>query len=151
MKNIFIISLFVLFPLLGVNAQQKCNRSEMIAKYMAEKQEYMKQCISLSDEEAEKFFPLYNELEKKKFEASFPVYKKARELRKSSEAISDDKYSEMVAELSSLPQKIATLESEYFEKFKSVLSPKQMFMFFNCEHSFGKAILKKKQNNQNNK
>ena len=38
------------------------------------------------------------------------------------------------------------LSDEYFEKFKQILSPKQMFMFFNCENSFGKSILKKEQN-----
>ena len=152
MKYFLLISLFALIPFMGVNAQG-CNnannankRAEMMAKYMEQKKAYIKQCIPLSDSEAEKFFAVYDELERKKFEIMLPVHKEARKIRKSAEEVSDEIYSDVADKLAELPTKIAAIESEYFEKFKQILSPKQMFMFFNCENSFGKSILKKEQN-----
>lgn len=152
MKYFLLISFFSLIPLLGINAQsenypnKKGNRHELIVKYMEEKKSYLKQCIPLSDEEAEKFFPLYNELEKKKFDIMAPIYKESRKIRKSTEPVSDEAYSAAADKLAELPVKIAAIEREYFAKFKQILSPKQMFMFFNCENSFGKSFLKKDQN-----
>ena len=152
MKHFLIVSLFTLIPFLGINAQgnssssQADKRSELIAKYMEEKIAYLKQCIALSDSEAEKFFPLYNEMEKKKFEVMSVVHRESRKIRKSTEVVSDEVYAEVSDKLAELPVKIAQIESEYFAKFKQILSPKQMFMFFNCEHNYGKSILKKEQN-----
>ena len=152
MKYFLLISLFSLIPFLGINAQgnnsanKSDKRSELMAKYMEEKKSYLKQCIPLNDSEAEKFFALYDELEKKKFEIMLPIHKESRKIRKSTDPVSDEAYSAVADKLAELPVKIATIESEYFAKFKQILSPKQMFMFFNCENSFGKSILKKEQN-----
>ena len=152
MKYFLLISLFALIPFWGVNAQE-CNNankqnkhSELMAKYMEEKKAYIKQCIPLSDSEAENFFAIYDELEKKKFEVMFSVHKEVRKIRKSVEEISDETYAATADKFAELPMKIAEIESEYYAKFKQILSPKQMFMFFNCENSFGKSILKKGQN-----
>ena len=152
MKYFLLISLFALIPFMGVNAQGGNNannadkRAELMAKYMEQKKAYIKQCIPLSDSEAERFFAVYDELERKKFEIMLPIHKESRKIRKSTEPVSDEAYSAAADKLAELPVKIATIESEYFAKFKQILSPKQMFMFFNCENSFGKSILKKEQN-----
>lgn len=152
MKYFLLISFFALIPFLGINAQECQNankqdkRSELIAKYMEEKKEYLKQCIPLNDSEAEKFFAVYDELERKKFEIMASVHKEARKIRKSVEEVSDETYSAVADKMAELPAKIAAVESEYFAKLKQILSPKQMFMFFNCENSYGKSMLKKGQN-----
>ncbi|MBR5532188.1 MAG: hypothetical protein IKU59_02620 [Bacteroidales bacterium] len=146
MRYFFLISFFVLIPFLGINAQENSqanNRAERMAKYMSEKKAHLKECIPLSDSEAEKFFALYDEMEKKKFSVIAPVYKEVRDIRKSTEEISDERYSATADKLAELAVKVAAIENEYYEKFKQLLSPKQMFMFFNCENSFGKSMLKK--------
>ena len=152
MKHFLIVSLCTLIPFLGINAQgnspsnQTDKRSELIAKYMEEKISYLKQCIALSDSEAERFFTLYDEMEKKKFEVMSEVHRESRKIRKSTEVIADEVYAEVADKLTELPMKIAQIESEYFAKFREILTPKQMFMFFNCEHNYGKSMLKKGQN-----
>ena len=113
---------------------------------METKKQYLKQCIPLSDSDAEKFFVIYNELEKEKFNIMFAIHKEAREIKKSTEPVSNEVYAEIANKLAELPSKIAAIESEYYEKFKQILTPKQMFMFFNCEHNFGKQMLKREQN-----
>ncbi len=158
MRNFFIISLIALFPFIGVYAQNpnngncnnkgNCSRSEMMAKFMEKKKAYLKSCIPLNDSEAEAFFTLYNEMEKKKFEISIATFKKAREIKKAVGDISDEVYAKSADELAALSTKIATIESEYFEKIKKILTPKQMFMFFQCNHSFGKEMIKKEQQKQ---
>ena len=150
MKYYLLISIFALIPFLGINAQdnnanKQGKRSELMAKYMEEKKSYLKQCIPLSDSEAEKFFAVYDEMERKKFEIMASVHKEARNIRKSVEEVSDETYSAVADKLAELPSKIAAVESVYFAKLKQILSPKQMFMFFNCENSFGKSMLKKEQ------
>lgn len=159
MRNFFIISLIALFPFIGVSAQNpnngncnnnkgNCSRSEMMAKFMEKKKAYLKSCIPLNDSEAEAFFALYNEMEKKKFEISIATFKKAREIKKAVGDISDEVYAKSADELAALSTKIAAIESEYFEKIKKILTPKQMFMFFQCNHSFGKEVIKKEQQKQ---
>lgn len=151
MKRFLLISFLVLIPFLGINAQEnnpnrKGRCSEMMIKYMETKKQYLKQCIPLSDSDAEKFFVIYNELEKAKFNIMFAIHKEAREIKKSTEPISDEVYAEVANKLAELPSKIAAIESEYYEKLKQILTPKQMFMFFNCEYNFGKQMLKREQN-----
>ena len=79
---------------------------------------------------------------------SIATFKKAREIKKAVGDISDEVYAKSADELAALSTKIATIESEYFEKIKKILTPKQMFMFFQCNHSFGKEMIKKEQQKQ---
>ncbi len=154
MKYFFIISFFAIAPFLGIKAQENgsvnkgSKHHELMVKYMEEKKSYLKQNIPLSDGETDAFFKLYNELEKKKHDIIFPVYKKVRMLNKSTEEISDETYLDITSQLSEISSKIAAIEKEYYEKLKQILTPKQLFKFFDCEHNYGKRILKKEQPNK---
>lgn len=154
MKYFFIISLFALIPFMGINAQENtsCNKNskhhELLVKYMEEKKAYLKQCIPLDDSEEGAFFKLYNELEKKKHDVIVPVYREVRKIKKSTEPVSDEMYLEITEKLSKMSAQIAEIEIEYYEKLKQVLTPKQLFQFFNCEENFGKNMLKKDQSNK---
>lgn len=154
MKYFFIISLFAMIPFMGVKAQENtsCNKGskyhELMVKYMEQKKEYLKQCIPLTDKDVDAFFKLYDELEKKKHDVIFPVYKEVRKIKKSTEQINDELYLEVTDKLSDISSKIAEIEKEYYEKLKLILTPKQLFQFFDCEHNYGKRMLKKEQTNK---
>ncbi|MEG1574059.1 MAG: hypothetical protein RR341_03150 [Bacteroidales bacterium] len=140
MKNftIIIAILFLTASLpLEIFAQndKKQTHKDIMAKLIADKKDYLKEKIPLSEKEAEVFFAVYDELEMKKFETAHNVFRI---------------YLKMAEEQALVSIKIAELEQEYFLKFKNILSPKQLFMYYQWEHRFAKEMIKREQKKVNN-
>ncbi|MEG1642826.1 MAG: hypothetical protein RR293_01585 [Bacteroidales bacterium] len=155
MKNftIIIAILFLTASLpLEIFAQndKKQTHKDIMAKLIADKKDYLKEKIPLSEKEAEVFFAVYDELEMKKFETAHNVFREASKIRRSTEYINDKIYLKMAEEQALVSIKIAELEQEYFLKFKNILSPKQLFMYYQWEHRFAKEMIKREQKKVNN-
>ena len=56
--------------------------------------------------------------------------------------VSEKEYAASAAAINDLPLQEALLEKEYFEKFKTILSPKKMFLYKRAETLFAKKLLK---------
>lgn len=105
--------------------------------------------LELTPEQKEKFVPLYQnmtiELEKVTNDTRSMVFTVAKkgaaatdvELEKASEAAFECKGKE------------SAIEMKYFKKFKSILTPRQLFKFKNAEQDFYRQLIdKRKRNNR---
>ena len=113
-----------------------------LEQFEAEKRAYLIKEIGLTPAEEKQFFPLYEELQSKKFQLNRKVRGEMKRIAHSTMPVSENEYAASAAAINDLPLQEALLEKEYFEKFKKILSPKKMFLYKRAEALFAKKLLK---------
>lgn len=139
MKNVFLLLMLVM-PFLGLSQNHKPNPKKDEIK--AQKIAFLTTELELTEKEAEKFWPIYNEYDAKMLanrKAHHQVMKKLRNFN----GLSDD-------EAYSLSEKILALEDErtqirktYLVKFAKVLGKKKGAKVYYAEEKFKRELLKK--------
>lgn len=128
--------LFIPFLLLAfATLAQAGSKSERIE---ALKVSYITTEVGLSPEQAQAFWPLYNERESK-IQA---IRKEARKNRvKDPEKASEKELLKMIAAEHSAEQEMLNLKMEYHDKFLTILDGKQVYKLFQAEREFKRKLL----------
>lgn len=131
---IFLLSAITLsiFPF-SLRAQ---DRKMNVEDFEKRKQAYVKEKAALTDEEAQRYFPLNSELNQKKFELNRQYRQKLEKARKNNQKMSDEEYRQIIENDVELKMKEAELEKEYSAKFDKVLSPEKLFKAQQAEKTF---------------
>ena len=146
MKKIFLIITICCSTTIFAVAQTPVNPQHK-EQLETEKINFFTQKIGLTLEQNPKFWALYNDFKKKQDE----LRKKEILTRKKGAALTQDaEYAAVVNELRMLEKERFELKTEFHKDIEKVLSPKQMFLFFDAEKQY-KSLLIKKMNNINNK
>jgi hypothetical protein len=96
--------------------------------------------LSLSQEQAQRFWPLYNEFTTKRRELN----RDGRRLRLANPAdFSDQQVRDNISQSFALRQQELNLEKDYFERFQKVISVRQAGLLFQAEKDFTKEVLKR--------
>jgi len=141
MKNIFALTALLLITVFtyGQNDsfQQRLNnlRSQKIA--------FITQRLSLTTDEAQSFWPVYNELALKKDKLNKRRKEIIFELRNNWDNFSDKEKENLSDEFVGLRLKEATLEVEYHERFKKVLDTDKVLKLYQAEMAFKNYLLNK--------
>ena len=102
---------------------------------------FLTQKLDLSPEEAQKFWPVYNEFQKKREE----LHKKHKEGIKNAkgnlDSLSDKQIEAIVDDEIVFRQKNLDLEKEYHAKFKAVLPIKKVAKLYRAEEQFSRHLL----------
>ena len=120
--------IWVLLPILftaNTFAQGPGDDKEKDDKIEALKVGFITQELNLSSTEAEKFWPVYNEMEAKMKEIRQNTRKINNELRESEEKISNDDAKKKLNTLFENDQKELDLKKEYSEKFIKIIGEKR--------------------------
>ena len=133
MKKILFIILIVLNSTISLSAQNQANKPNRIA-FISEK-------LALSSEEAEKFWPLLNDMESE-LKTLKQDLKKNKPEKKVSE-MSDKEVEELLDASFIHKQKELDIKKAYHDKFISILPVKKVAKFYHLEQAFRKQ---KKQN-----
>ncbi len=147
MKRNFILSfIFILIAQLStISAQNKPSKQDR-EKWFQEMREYkhsfLTKELDLSEEQQKKFFPLYDAMEKETFKLNRETRHMAKNLKKSENDISDIEYEKAAEALFELKSKEGQIEMNYFNKFKDVLTKKQLFQLKGAERKFTNKIMK---------
>ncbi len=145
MKKQIIVILTGIFIVLNlsVSAQKKEGHKERMEKYRAEKVSFITTKLDFTPDEAEKFWPIYNQMEKERWEAQ----KLRRELElkvgDAEENLSEKEIIKLTREFSGSLQKEGELLVEYNEKLLKVLSPKKVLKLYKTENEFRMYMIKK--------
>ena len=123
---------------LPATAQNKSKYSK--SEFRAKKQAYMAEKAGLTEEESEKFFPLYFEFQDKKKEINKDAWGTAKKGIKPD--TTDQEYKEIIDNFFTDQEAIAKLEREYIEKYRKVLSDKKIYMLYWAEIKFSRNMLK---------
>ena len=96
--------------------------------------------VSLTQEQAQRFWPLYNEFSGRRRELN----RNGRLLRRSlTEGLTDAQIRDNITQSFALRQQELTLEKEYFEKFQRVISLRQVAQLLTAERDFTKEVIKR--------
>ena len=110
------------------------------AEYAKQQREFFTQNAQLTQEEADAFFPIYNELQQKKREINREIRMTMRQ--ESGPQISEEQSLKAIDAKADANIKIAELEKEYLKKFKEVLPASKILKIQNAEEQFNSQILK---------
>lgn len=106
-----------------------------MADFEKRKMEFVKKEAGLTQDEANKYFPLSTELTKKKFDLHKRHRDKVQRIKDNSN-ISDTEYRRMLEDDVDVKIKEAALDKEYSVKFEKVLAPEKLFKAQQAERSF---------------
>lgn len=134
--------LLVLVISLGSFAQGRKHNRFDFDKFKAEKIAFITDAIDLTPDEAEKFWPVYNEYEKKKWELIQSRHDLERKLGNELEEMSEDEYKKLSVKLSSFPIEDGQLNVEYNNKFLEILSAKKVVQLYIAEIDFRGKMLR---------
>jgi hypothetical protein len=145
MKKEIILLLSGIFIFLNVTvyAQNKSSHQERMEKYRAEKVSFLTTQLDLTPQEAEKFWPIYNQMESERWE----IQKTRRELDQkvveAEETLSDKEVIKLTREFSGSLQKEGELLVSYNDKLLNVLPPKKVLKLYKTENEFRMYMIKK--------
>ncbi|MFH2141834.1 MAG: hypothetical protein ABIJ97_05395 [Bacteroidota bacterium] len=142
MKTI-ILTGFIFFGFLVSYSQhgEKCMGKH--EKIKAEKVAFITNRLNLTVDEAQKFWPLYNEMEGK-MQAIKDLHKcNKTDLSNKASEMTDKEMDETITAIMDNKVKIAQIEQEYFIKFKKVLPIKKVWELHAAEKDFMHDLLKK--------
>jgi uncharacterized glyoxalase superfamily metalloenzyme YdcJ len=143
MKKIILINILSILMLTSLFAQERPKHGpEMWEKIKAEKVAFFTTKLDLTPSEAQEFWPVYNELEKKRFDIQ-------REIREF-ERISDEDYAKL-SEADILKrtnnyiesfEKEANLRKEYHKQFLKILPQKKVLLMYRTENDFRSHMIR---------
>ena len=142
--NLLLRHTFVLLLLLAgtlrVQAQAPDSRQERMSRIENAKIAYLTDKLSLTQEQAQRFWPVYNEFTDKRRKLS----QQQRQLRGTNiESLNDQQIRDLIKQNITLRQNEVNLEKEYYDKFQKVLSVRQTGQLLAAEREFTREILQK--------
>ena len=123
----------------GMNQQQAPNRIGQFSptEYWNQQKAFFTEKAGLTEDEANAFFPLYNELQQKKRELN----REARRISRQ-EGQTEEQARKALDAIADANIKIAQLERDYLDKFEKVLPASKILKVQNAEEQFNSQILK---------
>ena len=109
-------------------------------EFQARQRAFITERAALTTEEADAFFPLFFELQKKKFEIEHDVRKDAR--KPQGEKMDEEECREFVYRMADTKIEIARLEREYTDKYLKVLKPCKLHKVIHAEGAFQRHLMK---------
>ena len=151
MKRYILTSLLLFFIALTASAQEQQNKRPHFSpeEFQAKQKAYITEKAELSAEEAEAFFPLFFELQKKKFELERNARKDFK--RQRGEQMSEEECRKFVYNMADVKIEVAKLEREYTDKYLEVLPACKVRRVQHAENSFQRDLMKKMMEHRNNR
>ena len=123
-----------------------CFTKKMVAA--AEKSPFFTKSLNLSTQEAEKFWPVYNEFQNKRNEIQQERQLLNRQINQNAMTMSDTERSAAGDNLINLEVKEANLSLEYHRKFKEILPPAKVLRLYQAENQYRQQLLNELRDNR---
>ncbi len=138
-KQLFLIAgLFLTTLQWQVNAQERSDD-----RIKAIKVAYITERLSLTPEEAEVFWPVYNEFESRKGEINHKKRATGEEFVKNQENLSDAEVTKMLDEINKLNKAESELTIQFDKKFREILTPAKVMKLYIAEVQFRNYLINK--------
>lgn len=143
---LFLTALVILIPGNEIFAQKHShNKShkEKREKWRTEKIAFITDKVDLTPEEAQAFWPVYNELEQKRWDAQSTRRHLERKVREAEESLSEKEIIKLTREFAGSLEKESDLYVRYNEKFLEVLPPHKVLKLYKAENEFKMYMIRK--------
>ncbi len=143
MKKILLISAILFVALSTTIAQERRGPSpEMFEKIKAEKISFFTGKLDLTPSEAQAFWPVYNEFEKKRFDVQRQIHEFERMPEEKYKTLSEPEIEKMTNNYLASFETEANLIKEYHQKFLKVLPKKKVLMIYRTENEFRSYLIR---------
>jgi len=147
------IFLLLLLGLVNTNirlfAQHDEKRRAEFEQFKEKRVEFITKAMNLTAGEAKVFWPLYNELQEKKFDLNRQQGKAVYEFMKSEKegkTHTESEYKDIVDLINQFKISDVKLDEEYLAKFSKVISYEKIFRYQQAELQFARQMLKQRDN-----
>ena len=148
---IFLITLGIfLVSQSTVLAQRSESQKDRWEKYKTEKVAFLTTNLDLTPQEAQKFWPIYNQMDKEKSEAQIKRRELERKVRDSGETLSDEESIKLTREFTSNMKKEGALNVKYNEEFLKILPPQKVLKLYKAENEFRMYMIRKYRDQRRN-
>lgn len=143
MKKYILPILIFLFSL-NINAQKDRD------KIHALKVSFITEQLDLTEQEAQKFWPVYNDYNKKMSNLKYQDMRALRkEIKSNIETLTEEKALEFIKKINSIELKEHKYKQEYAAKLKTILSAKKIIKLRVAEEDFKRKIIERWKNRKN--
>lgn len=131
----------------GLYAQDKSNNQDELRKQRwedmkAKRAAYYTEQIELTSQEAQLFWPVFNELQDKKWKLDLQMSAQFRNGKKDDQGRPILDFAKVNDELIRIKVQKANLDKIYHERFKKILSPEKLFHYYGAERDWANKLLK---------
>lgn len=140
-RIIYLLTLIICCCVTSVQAQKKMMSQEEFRK---RQQTFLTERAGLTQEEAQKFFPLYFELQDKKHAYNKEAWQKQRKGKEN--GTTEAEYAKIVEDVLQIRITIDQMKLEYVRKYKQFLSAKKIYELQKAEMKFHRELLKNTRN-----
>jgi hypothetical protein len=149
MKKLILISILSICAFTIAGAQDKSgSTNEMFEKIKAEKISFFTEKLSLTPSEAQAFWPVYNEFEKKRFDIQRRKHEFEHMPDEKFNSLTDSEIDQMTNNYVSSFEKEAMLLKEYNKQFLKVLPKKKVLMMYRTENEFRGHLIREYKRSQ---
>lgn len=106
------------------------------------KTDYIARKLELTDQQCEQFVPLYTQMDAEIRKLNDDTRSMQEELKKKGKSCTDIEYEKAAEALYELKGRENEIELNYFEKFKKILTPRQLFELKDAEQDFTKELMR---------
>lgn len=144
MKKIIVSSVFVfVFSVFATAQPGHSSHEDRWEKYRSEKIAFLTSNLDFTPAEAQKFWPVYNQLEKERWEAQKFRREMEEKVLEAEETMSDNKIKQLTREFAGSLQKEANMLVSYNEKFLEILPSGKVLRLYKAENEFRMHMIKK--------
>jgi hypothetical protein len=130
---IYLIGTFLLFAFTGLSQNREGPDFE---KFKSQKIAFITEKMNLSPQEAQEFWPVYNESEKQKMELQQHRRQLEQKTRDENVNLSDQEVIKVTREIAATFKKEADNATTYNEKFLKILPPQKVLQLYRAENQF---------------
>lgn len=130
-----------------LHAQSSDRNDDRLDRFRSEKVSFLTDKLQLTRDEAQKFWPLYNEFEKKRWEAQRLRRELEYKVQSSSTQLSSRDVAQLTRDFSGSMQKEAELYVKYNEEFLEIIPPEKVLLLYKSENEFRIHLLRKYREN----
>lgn len=125
----------------GIDKMKPAERAKFLAEVNAYKHQFLTKNLDLSEEQQKEFLPMYDSMQEE-------IEKVINETRDTEKRVSKDKDASD-AEIDAATKAIfeqklkeGNIENEYYQKFRTVLTPRQLLKLKNTERKFMQNLMR---------
>lgn len=147
MKKFAIVITFILAAILlpgGAHAQRNSdrNRESWMKEIQQYKNDFIAKKLELTDEQRAKFLPLYNSMDEEIRKTQEEAEQLSRQTMSKEDKASDLEYEKAAEAMYELKGRENAIEMKYFNEYKTILTPRQLFKLKDAEKDFTRELMK---------
>ena len=145
--------IFLLFAVtVAVHSQEHKGPSpKMIERLKVEKISFLATLLDLTPDEAQVFWPVYNEFDRKRFNIEMTKREIELKINRNSDSLSEEEQKKMCSDFVATFDEEARLMKEYNERFMEVLPVQKVVRFYQAERKFRSFMLQELRRRQQNR